>query len=69
MEASEIKANLNKKVRYKHALSGVDAEYLLTGAIFRKNNKGFYYQAELQDLKSKSRSIVICKLDDITAIQ
>lgn len=66
MDASEIKANLNKKVRYKNASSGLDADYILSGAIFRKGQRGYYYQAELQDIKSQ-RSIVICNLEDITS--
>lgn len=67
MKAEEIKANLNKRVRFKNEKTNVDAEYLLTGAIFRKGENGFCYQAELQDIKSNN-SIVICSLEDITAI-
>lgn len=68
MKAEEIKQNLNKKVRYKSSQTRVDSEYLLTGAIFRKGEKGFFYQAELQDIKANG-SILICKLDDIEAIE
>lgn len=64
MKAEEIKANLNKRVRYVNNHSGVDADYILTGAIFRRGEKGFFYQVELQDLKN-NKSIMICSLDDI----
>lgn len=68
MKADEIKANLNKRVRYKSKQTGIDTDYILTGAIFRKGEKDFYYQAELQDMKN-NRSILICKLDDIEAVK
>ena len=66
MKAEEIKANLNKNVLYTSSKLGISSEYKLTGAIFRKGDKGYYYQAEIQDLKT--RSIIICKLDDIQPI-
>lgn len=64
MQPEQIRANLNRRVRYKSAKIGVDAEYMLTGAIFRRGARGFYYQAELQDIK-QSKSVLICSLDDI----
>lgn len=65
MKPEEIRANLNRRVRYKSAKLGVDAEYILAGAIFRRDASGrFFYQAELQDLK-QNKSILICSLDDI----
>lgn len=66
MKAEEIRANLNKRVRYVNEQMGIDADYLLSGAIFRKNDKGFYYQAELTSLKA-NKSIVICPLEQISA--
>lgn len=68
MKADEIKSNLNKHVRYVSRQTGIDTDYILTGAIFRKGEKDFYYQAELQDMKN-NRSILICKLDDIEAVE
>ena len=68
MNATDIKKHLNKQVRYKNQKTGVDKPYMLTGAIFRKNADGFYYQAELQDLQN-NRSIVICSLNDIEPIE
>lgn len=67
MNATEIKANLNKKVVYKNEQAGIETEYILTGAIYRKNESGFYYQAEIKDVKSNN-SLIICKLDDITPV-
>lgn len=68
MKPDEIKSNLNKRVRYVSRQTGIDTDYILTGAIFRKGEKDFYYQAELQDMKN-NRSILICKLDDIEAVE
>ena len=68
MKPDEIKSNLNKRVRYASRQAGIDTDYILTGAIFRKGEKDFYYQAELQDMKN-NRSILICKLDDIEAVK
>lgn len=68
MKAEEIRANLNKRVRFKSEKLNIDTEYILSGAIFRRNNKGFFYQAELQDVKSNN-SIIICNLDQIEAIE
>ena len=68
MKAEEIKANLNRRVRYRSPRTGLDAEYLLTGAIFRRGKNGFYYQAELTDLKT-NKSILICSMNDIEVIQ
>lgn len=68
MKAEEIRSNLNRRVRYRSVRTGVNAEYLLTGAIFRRGKNGFYYQAELTDLKT-NKSILICSLNDIEVIQ
>lgn len=68
MKPEEIKRNLNKRVRFKSDKLGLDTDYLLTGAIFRRDKQGFLYQAELQDLKQE-RSIIIARLDDIEAIK
>ena len=64
MKPEEIKKNLNKRVHFKSKKLGLDTDYILTGAIFRKGKKGFYYQAELQDL-NQERSVLICSLDEI----
>lgn len=60
MKIEEVKKNLNKKVKYKDSAGA----YKLTACILRKNENGFFYQAELLDLKS-GRSALICRLEDI----
>lgn len=67
MKPEEIRANLNRRVRHRSAKTAIDAEFILTGAIFRRNEKGFYYQAELTDTK-QSKSVLICSLDSVEAI-
>lgn len=68
MKPNEIKPNLNKKVICKNAQAGIEAEYILTGAIFRRRGNEFYYQAELQDIKN-GNSLLICSLDDVEAAE
>lgn len=55
MKLEEVKRCLNKPVRYETA--GGDREYLLTGCILRKNDKGYFYQAELQDTSNKNQAV------------
>lgn len=62
MELKDVKFSLGKKVRL--VTRDINAEYLFTGCILRKNERGYFYQAELQDLKNK-RSVVICRLDEV----
>ena len=67
----EIKRNLGKRtfgLQMRVRIEG--SEYILTGAVIRRNkNTGdFFYQAELQDLNS-SRSILICRLEDIEKLE
>ena len=68
MKPEEIKQNLNRRVRYRSKKTGVDAEYTLTGAIFRRKANGkFFYQAELQDTKNKN-SVVIASIAEVEAM-
>ena len=65
MKPEEIRANLNKPVRFTDPKLYIEnAEYILTGAIFRLGEQGFYYQAELTDAKHK-HSLLICELEKI----
>lgn len=66
MKIEEAKANLNKRVHF--TARDVDADYIFTGCTIRKNENGFYYQAELEDLKN-NRSILICRLEDVKLIE
>lgn len=58
MNISEVKRNLGRKVKYN------DTEYLFTGCTLRKDENGFYYQAEIKDLSAKS-ALIFCRLEDI----
>ena len=63
MELAEIKENLNRRVRVK--TRHTDADYILTGCVIRKNEKGdFFYQAEVQDMKNH-RSVLVTGLEDV----
>lgn len=65
MKPEEIRQNLNKPVRFTDPKLYIEnAEYILTGAIFRLGENGFYYQAELTDAKHK-HSLLICELEKI----
>ena len=69
MKIEEVKRNLNKKVHYKDSKNYLDNDYLFTGCIIRRDDKGnFYYQAELQSM-NKSSSILICKLEDVQLLE
>ena len=63
MEIENVKKNLNQIVNYK----GNVETYRLTACILRKGQSGLYYQAELTDTKH-GKSLVICKLEDITEV-
>lgn len=67
MSEKEIKKSLNKPVRFTNPKLYVEgAEYILSGAVFRKDEKtgDFYYQAELTDRKVK-HSVIYCRLEEI----
>lgn len=66
MDISEVKAALGKRVRFKDDRLFFDAEYILTGCIIRRSDRGrFFYQAEIQDLKNQ-KSICIVDLEKLT---
>lgn len=66
MDISEVKAALGKRVRYKNDRLFCDADYILTGCIIRRSDRGtFFYQAEIQDLK-RQNSVCIVPLDKLT---
>ena len=68
MNIADVKANLNRNVRLEIPIHNIDAEYMLTGCVIRKNESGdFYYQAELKDLNSNS--LVIAALENVTTIK
>lgn len=66
MDISEVKAALGKRVRFKNDRLFCDGEYILTGCIIRRSERGtFFYQAEVQDTKQKN-SVSIVSLNDLT---
>lgn len=67
MKETEIKRSLNKPVRFTNPKLYIDgAEYVLTGAVFRRDKKTgeFFYQAELTDRNVK-HSVIYCGLNEI----
>lgn len=69
MRPEQIKANLNRPVRFTNPRLYIEnAEYILTGAVFRLGKQGFYYQAELTDRTTKN-SVLIVGLDEIEEVR
>ncbi len=67
MKLQDVKSSLNCRV-HRNSPSGYGtADYIFTGCTIRRNNNGFFYDAELQDLNN-SRSITICRLEEIELI-
>lgn len=67
MQPHEIRAALNQPVRFTNPKLYVEgAEYILTGAVFRRDKKTgeFFYQAELTDRNVK-HSVIYCGLNEI----
>ena len=63
MNIEAVKKNLNRSVIYKD----IKDVYILTACIIRKNDNGFFYQAEIKD--KNANSLIFCKLEDITEEQ
>lgn len=67
MKPNEIRENLNRPIRFTNPKLYIDgAEYILTGAVFRRDKKTgeFFYQAELTDRNVK-HSVIYCRLEEI----
>ena len=67
MQPHEIRAALNQPVRFTNPKLYIEgAEYILTGAVFRRDKKTgeFFYQAELTD-KNVKHSVIYCGLNEI----
>lgn len=65
MTEREIKRSLGKRVRLtdpKLYLEG--AEYILSGAVIRRGEQGFYYQAELTDIRC-GQSLIYAPLGNV----
>ena len=65
MKPHRIRPNLNKLVHYNSESLHIDGDFKLSGAVFRKDEKGrFYYQAELQTMNG----VIYTALENITEI-
>ncbi len=65
MTERDIKRALGKRVRLTDPkLHIAGAEYILSGAVIRRGERGFYYQAELTDVKC-GHSLVYAPLENI----
>lgn len=62
MTLKEVKINLNSEVKHKDYKN----KFKLEAIILRKSKKGYFYQAEILDLKNRN-SILIVPLEDIYA--
>lgn len=67
MKPEDIRKNLNKPVKYKNPRLYMDGTFIFKAGIFRKSEKGFFYQAELADTHN-CNSVIICNLEDITEV-
>lgn len=66
MKIGEVKAALGKQVRFCDDRLFCDADYILTGCIIRRSERGtFFYQAEIQDLRQQN-SVSIVDLEKLT---
>lgn len=66
MNISEVKAALGKRVRFRDDRLFCNGDYILTGCIIRRSERGtFFYQAEIQDLRQQN-SMSIVDLDKLT---
>lgn len=67
MTIENVKKNLNKPVIFKNPKLNLECSYILTACIIRRGKQGFFYQAELQDIK-QNNSVMRCGLEEIKAI-
>lgn len=64
MTIEEAKKHLNQMVNY----NGTTDIYKLTACILRKNGRGYFYRAEILDIKN-GNSVLIVGLPDIAPIE
>lgn len=69
MDIRDVKKNLNRRVRYSDPRLYIEGtEYIFSGCIIRSNGTGFYYQAELTDIRH-GNSLLICGLENIEEVK
>lgn len=67
MQPTDIRTALNRPVRFTNPKLYIEgAEYVLTGAVFRRDRQTgeYFYQAELTDPTTKN-SVIYCRLEEI----
>ena len=67
MTPADIRSALNRPVRFTNPKLYIEgAEYVLTGAVFRRDRMTgeYFYQAELTDPTTK-HSVIYCRLEEI----
>lgn len=68
MKIEEVKRNLNKPVKFTNRRLCIEGSvYILTAGVIRKDDRGFFYQAELQDVKHEN-CVLICRLEEVEAM-
>ncbi len=73
MKLKDVKNNLNCRVHWNDAAGYGSADYIFTACTIRRNNNGFFYEAELQHEVEvpdfyRGKHVIICKLEDIELI-
>ncbi|MDN5307961.1 MAG: hypothetical protein PWP16_1324 [Eubacteriaceae bacterium] len=68
MELEKVRKNLGQIVEHTDPRNRSDkTKYKFKGCTLRRNEKGFYYEAELLDLKANS--LRVTRLEDIREIE
>lgn len=69
MTIEQVKSNLNKVVLFSDPqLHMKNQKYTLVGCTIRRDERGFYYQAEIQDIV-QPKSVMICRLENIKELK
>lgn len=69
MKSKEAVNCLNDKVLFGNPkLYMENREYILRAVVLRKDENGYFYQAEIQDT-AQPKSVMICRLEDIERIK
>lgn len=66
MKISDVKMSIGRSVKFSNPRNHIkDGEYILSGCILRKNEKGeFYYLAELTDQRQQKCMLTV-RLEEI----
>lgn len=68
MKSKEAVKCLNEKVLLNNPKLYIEnSEYILRAIILRKDENGYFYQAEIQDTV-QPKSVMICRLEDLEEV-